>query len=234
MSDAPRLYDLQLIDLEIDEKEARLAQIQNSLGETDELLQARNESQEADVALSELNARSLDLELQIGTFESQIQEIEGRLYSGSIRSPRELAALEHDLKSHRNQKGKLEDQQIELMVKLDEARTNLSQKREGLAQAESEWQEGQKAIQDEIDLVAARLEELHGQRLSLASGFDAATMGIYEELRRTRRGRAVAKVEQSTCTGCRITLPSHEVQRARLSPRLCHCSNCGRILWATR
>ena len=45
-----------------------------------------------------------------------------------------------------------------------------------------------------------------------------------------QKGTAVAKVEQGVCCGCRISLPSTELQRAR-SDSLVRCSSCGRILF---
>lgn len=234
MNDAPRLYELQLIDLEVDEKGARLAQLESCLGETEELQQARQDMQSAQATAAEMSTRSLDLELQIGTLDAEVKDIEGRLYGGSIRSPRELATLEQDLKAHRNHRSKLEDQQLELMDNLDASRSVAREKEKTYALMETTWRDEQQAFREEIDQINTRLGELHTRRQSLAAGFDSSILATYEELRRTKRGRAVAKVEQNTCTGCRITLPSQEVQRARLNPRLSFCSNCGRILWASR
>ena len=55
---------------------------------------------------------------------------------------------------------------------------------------------------------------------------------MYDGLRRTRGGLAVAEVAQRTCQGCRISLPVNEEIRARTSPDLVFCQSCGRILHA--
>jgi uncharacterized protein len=234
MSEASRLYELQVIDLEIDEKETRLAQIEASLGETEEVLQARAEAEAATTALAELESLSKDMELEMASAAEQLKEVDAHLYDGTVLSPRQLAAMEHDLRQHRNQLSKLEDQQLEYMEKLDQARATVQQKREVLAQTEVAWRESQGGFRDEIDQIQARLAGLRAGRAPIVNSVDAPTLATYEELRRTKRGTAVARVLQNTCLGCRITLPSVEVQKARLNPRLAFCSHCGRILWATR
>ena len=46
--------------------------------------------------------------------------------------------------------------------------------------------------------------------------------------------RAVARVLQHSCQGCRVTIPTSEEQRARLSSELVFCSSCGRILYVSQ
>ena len=55
-------------------------------------------------------------------------------------------------------------------------------------------------------------------------------LGVYESLRTLKQGRAVARIEQGACQGCRISLPTHVVQRARGGTVLVHCPSCERIL----
>ena len=54
---------------------------------------------------------------------------------------------------------------------------------------------------------------------------------MYESLLKTRDGSAVAKVERGMCQGCRLTLPTLELQRARSSEGIARCGSCGRILY---
>ena len=60
---------------------------------------------------------------------------------------------------------------------------------------------------------------------------DAGAIGLYEKLRSTHQGRAVALVLRDVCQGCRIVIPSHMVQRMRAGGTV-QCNNCERILVA--
>ena len=64
-----------------------------------------------------------------------------------------------------------------------------------------------------------------------ASPTAAPTLARYDELRRIRRGVAVARIDRNMCLGCRTTLSTSEVQKARQG-QVAYCSSCGRILYA--
>ena len=73
------------------------------------------------------------------------------------------------------------------------------------------------------------LSELQRKRQLLSGEIDPQAVEFYEKLRE-QKGQTVAKVEQGICRGCRISLSSSELQRAR-SGNLVQCSSCGRILF---
>jgi len=77
----------------------------------------------------------------------------------------------------------------------------------------------------------ASLASLEQRREDLAARIDAASLELYQDLRQKRQGRAVAKVEQGMCQGCRLVLSMTELQRARISQELVQCSSCQRILY---
>jgi predicted nucleic acid-binding Zn-ribbon protein len=97
---------------------------------------------------------------------------------------------------------------------------------------ERSWKEDQERIRKEIAGLEAAVAALEQNREPVVAQLDPASIGMYEELRKTKQGRAVAKVKQSTCQGCRISLPVSDQQRARIGQELAKCSNCGRILYA--
>ncbi|MGH7863307.1 MAG: zinc ribbon domain-containing protein, partial [Candidatus Dormibacteraceae bacterium] len=73
---------------------------------------------------------------------------------------------------------------------------------------------------------------LDAERGKVARSVAPASLAQYEQLRRDKRGRAVSKVERSTCQGCRIALPMGLVQRVRAGRDFVFCPSCGRILYA--
>ena len=62
MTTAAELFALQEIDLSLDRARQRLAEIEEALGETEELLQARQTVEERRAALAALKSRQGDLE----------------------------------------------------------------------------------------------------------------------------------------------------------------------------
>jgi uncharacterized protein len=234
MSEAPRLLELQGIDLEIEEKEGRLEEVEASLGETEELLAARATLQEAEIAVRGQESEQRDLEMQIRGMDDHIKAVEGKLYGGTVRSPRELGDMEKEAKSLRAARSGLEDRDLEMMMALDESRAALQERRAASAAAEAAWKDDQAKLEDEKLALQDRLAVLRAQREKLVPTLQPAGIKAYDQLRLSRRGRAVAEVKQNICQGCRVTLPSQEATRALRSPDLVFCSSCGRILCATR
>ena len=81
----------------------------------------------------------------------------------------------------------------------------------------------------EMERLKTTLADLKAKRQRLAGEIDSEAFEFYQSLRKGK-GIAVARVEQGICRGCRISLPTTDLQQAR-SGNLVPCSSCGRILF---
>lgn len=230
MTTAAELFALQEIDLALDRATARLAEIEESLAEPGELLEARSLVEEKAQTVASLKARQKDLEWAVDEARQKAADVEGKLYGGSIRNPKELSDLQADLSSLQAQVRKREDDLLALLVGLEEAEGELAQAQAACAALEAQWaEERQRLLQEKAELEpeVQRLEALRQER---SSGADRSVLGLYQTLRERRGGRAVAKVERGMCQGCRITLPMSVLQKARAGLGLVQCVSCERIL----
>jgi len=78
-----------------------------------------------------------------------------------------------------------------------------------------------------------RVGRLGRDRREQSGVVDAGSARLYEALRSSRQGMAVAKVERGICQGCRITLPVSVLQKARSGAVIVQCSSCERILYVS-
>jgi predicted nucleic acid-binding Zn-ribbon protein len=229
---AGRLLDLQEQDLALDRIDAQLAAIASRLGESPELLAARQALREAEARAAQLEGQRHDVDVQVQATRAKREREETKLYSGTVVSTKEMQNLQHEVESLRRRTIELEDRELAIMSELEEAEAARAKALQALADVERRWQEEQAAlIRDREELLAqrARAVALREQRLRLVDPSDLPT---YEALRRRLAGRAVARVERGMCSACRVSLPEREIQKARTSPALVTCSNCGRILSA--
>jgi predicted nucleic acid-binding Zn-ribbon protein len=158
--------------------------------------------------------------------------VEKKLYSGTVMNPKELEAMTKDAQQFRRQISTREDRLLELFDEVESATKVLAEVDGQLQttraeQADNEARYGAERRQLE-DTIAQREQE----RAALTAQTDREALRIYEGLRRTRGGLAVAEVSQRTCQGCRVSLPASEETRARSSTELMFCQSCGRILHA--
>jgi predicted nucleic acid-binding Zn-ribbon protein len=235
MSSLDQLLVLQGHDTTLEQLEHRRV----TLHERDRLVALRGELATTDARLTETGAMRDEvariqkrLEDEVASVEAKVVDVHAKLYGGGITSPRELQALQDDENSLKRHQSTLEDkvlEQMELAVPLDQELADLRTSR---AEVESQIvvTEGQITVAEaEIDV---RLDEVGGERRSLAAALDPALVQQYEQLRHDLGGIAVAPLAGNNCGGCHLTLSAVELDRVRHEPEgtLVFCGECGRLL----
>jgi DNA repair ATPase RecN len=94
MTKGADLYRLQCLDSDVDAKRRRLAEVEAMLGESETLQQARRARESAQALAQEWAQRQRNLELENQGILDEISHSEQRLYSGTIKNPKELADLQ--------------------------------------------------------------------------------------------------------------------------------------------
>ena len=230
MTSAADLFALQDIDLKRDSRRALLADIEARLGETETVVEARREAVEAEEMLADLRREQREFDAQLQDLDAKIGPLETRLYNGSVRNPKELTDLQREVDSLKVRRGKLDDDGLSLLDRIEAANATLEEKRETLRRVEADWQDDQRDLLGDRARAKQETSVLDSERERWISGMDKMPLQLYESLRIKRQGRAVARVERSTCQGCRIGLPTHLVQRVRMGTALVQCPTCERIL----
>jgi predicted nucleic acid-binding Zn-ribbon protein len=233
MTIAADLYALQEIDSAIEAAKASLAVVEEQLGESEELIGGRQAVDEGRDALEAVSRQQRELEWQVEDPRSRLSDVEGKLYGGSVRNPKELASMQEEANILKSQLRRREDELLDLMVRVEERQAALREAEESLAEVEGRWRQEQKELASEkerLESELAGLEEKRGQQSGL---IEARVLALYDNLRDRRQGRAVAKVERGMCQGCRISLPMTVLQKARSGLDVVQCVSCERILYVS-
>lgn len=230
MTTAAELFALQETDLATDSTVTGLADVEAQLGETEELVRARELVDQSCERVKEIQRRQREMELDAAEVREKATQIEGKLYGGSVTSPKELEDFQADLTSLQGRLRKREDSLLEVMLELEEAEATLKEAEEALAQTEASWKAEQASLSDTQATLKEDLVELEARRSRELDGMDRAALSLYEILRERRQGAAIAVVERGLCQGCRIALPMSILQKARAGAGLVQCVSCERIL----
>ena len=229
MTTARQLYQLQELDIAIDTEEKALKDRTSQVGETQALIDARNKLASVQQQLGALKKKQRASEGDVDDLASKIRAADEQLYSGRIRNPKELASLKQEMDAFKARRDKLETGLLELMDQVEATQKDITTATVEVKKIESEWQSHQQKLAAEIATIKAKLADLKQRSQALAGEIDAKSLELYNHLRKAK-GQAVVRVEQGICRGCRISLPSSDLQQAR-SGNLVHCSSCGRILF---
>lgn len=229
MNVSRQLFNLQEVDQELASNEQAYARISAQLGESKDVMNTRVKLEAETRQLEEITHTQHTVEWEIEDLSAKLSKFEQELYSGKTTSPKELTSLQQEIESLKNNRGKLEDQDLEIMETIERFNTTISDLRSNLEKLEMEWQEQQKRFISELKEIENIIFGLKEKRELLATEVDPKILTVYEELKK-QKGTSVAKVEQGICRGCRILLPVNELQQVR-SGSMVRCSSCGRILF---
>ena len=225
-----QIYDLQELDWEIDRHEIELASIEARLLDDAALVKARAGTVQREETLRPLRMQHARQAQDVQQLQEKVGTLEQRLYGGSVRSPREMESFQAELQYAKQHAEEGEEELLTLMIKLDENEAGAAKAKNDLSQMESAWAETQVSLSKEQALLTEQLQNRKAKRPQLILDIAPSFIAQYERVRKTHQGYAVAKVERGMCVGCRLTLPTKELQQVRTAQEPVTCSSCGRIL----
>ena len=225
-----QLYDLQLLDWDIQEREKSLADIRVRLADDSKRIGAKQQIEKITTRLTELGTPIRKSEGVIQQVESRLENIDRRIYSGMVTNPRELEAFEEEKSNLQRQRSEEEDSLLEAMVEIEELQADEIQANQAYDAINSTREREIIKLQSDEGTLTQELPVMMDQRDDMAAEYPPIAMATYDIVRGRRGGQAVALVERGACQGCRLTLPSFELQKVRTSQDIVQCSSCTRIL----
>jgi len=226
------LYRLQQVDSQLDEIHARLEEIEAALKDDRELRDAAQRQEEAQEKLETAQRELRKAEAQVVDQQAKIAQNQRALYGGKVTNPKELQDLQQESEALQRYLGTLEDRQLESMIALEEAEAQHQAAITAHEEAQRQSQHAHAELTEERAELQKKAERLQGQREAAVGNAAAEDLQLYEELRRSRGGLAVAKVVDKSCSACGTTLSQALAQAARSPQELNRCDNCQRILYA--
>ena len=225
------LYALQDTDVKLAQGRQEEAALEDELRDQSALLQAQQATDQLQVRLRALQADQKDRELEAAQLQTKLQEVDHQMYSGRVHNPRELEGMEAESQHLRTLLSTLEEGVLQSMLQGDDVAQSLHAAEALLQQEQERLANREGTIQQRLQQVAQELEDLERQRGVLAGEAPPQELQLYEHLRSTRNGHAVARLGGGRCRGCNIAIPTQEFQRARGSRELVQCGSCNRILF---
>jgi predicted nucleic acid-binding Zn-ribbon protein len=232
-----RLLDLQALDVRLDQ----IAHKRRTLPQLAEIaaLEARMSGVRDRVVAAETEVS--DLERAQAKAESDVEQVRARarkdqelLDSGRV-GPKELSNLQHEIESLARRQADLEDAELEVMEKLEDARSALAQlvaERDGIAadverlssERDAAWAEGDRDK-----------EWVSQERAAVVPSIPADLLALYDKLRADHGGVGAAALHQRRCEGCRMELTPTDLGRIREAApdAVLRCEECRRILVRT-
>ncbi|MFZ5869374.1 MAG: zinc ribbon domain-containing protein [Actinomycetota bacterium] len=233
-ADQRRLLDVQALDTRL----AQLAHRRRTLPEHAAL--EALEQRRAAVADQLVAARTIaaDVQRELAKAEADVEQVRQRAARDQAHldsgrgSAKDLQGLQHELQSLARRQAELEDVELEVMERAEQAEAA----QRSLETTSAELDAERAALVERRDAALAEIDEqvraVQAERDAAAAGLDVGLMSLYEKVREQSGGVGAAALRGRRCEGCRLELNQTDLQRIRSAgeDEVVRCEECRRIL----
>jgi predicted nucleic acid-binding Zn-ribbon protein len=158
-----------------------------------------------------------------------------RVDGGLVSDPKQLQAIQHEIQTLDRRISDLEDEELAVMERLDEAQQSLERLAADLASVEAEGAEALKARDLATGEISSREHDARAERDVIASSLPGDLLALYERLRAQLGGVGVGALRQGRCGGCQLAVGAADLARMATAPddEVLRCEECNRILGRT-
>lgn len=226
------LFQLQKIDTRLDQISKRQIEISNMLSDHTSLVQAENEYKSLKEHLDQLTENLSALEKANREKRVKIEQSEASLYSGSVKNPKELTDLQLEIASLRKNLLSIENEQLAIMLEIDTCQKEVLQSQDRVSAEQVKYAEQNSQSLGELSRLQSEISKINAERVAILHQILPDHLLIYEKLRSSKKGIAVAYIDEQSCSICGAELTPSDCQQAKLSQQMTFCPTCGRILYA--
>jgi uncharacterized protein len=230
MTQAETLYRLQEIDLNALQAQKRLNEIAAALSDNQRITAAQAQVSAAQAALTPLQTKSRNLELEVQSNTDKIRQTDEALYSGRVRNPKELQDMQQEIQSLKSRNSDLEDTLLETMLLVESAEAELKARQVDLDSVRTAWETEHQHLLDEQTQLKADIITLRQRREQLLPEVAEDSLKTYNALKPRKNNQPIALLVDRSCSVCRVEQEMAVIAETRKGQKLTTCSSCGRIL----
>ena len=229
--------------LRVQELDTRITQLAHRLRTLPQLAQLA-ELDAADAASMRERAEALgvveDARSELRRIENDVELVQARIAKDTAReagdvSAKEAAALETELAALRIRLSNLEDVELVVMQRVEDAERALSE----VDGRVGERADARAVLSAERDAAATEIEqelgEANGDRRALAGTLDPKLIELYEKRRAKTGGIGAALLQHKMCGACNMNLTGNDLERIRAlaEDEVAECPECDAIMVRT-
>lgn len=226
------LFQLQKVDLRIDQINSRLSKIVELLANNPQLIESEKAFNKSQQEYIQKEKEFANLEDSVKKKKIKVEQSESILYGGKNPNPKELKDLQTEIDSLKRSIASIEEDQLVLMSSMDELSKEVQNKKDLFESCRLENEKSNIGLFAEKGNLEKEKEKLLAERTADSTQIPSDAVANYEKLRTAKNHIAVTAVEDQSCATCGSEITAADIQRSRTSSILTYCPSCGRILYA--
>ncbi len=240
---AERLAQQQLLDVQaLDSRLDQLTRRRRTLPQLAEIADLELRRSELSDRLVEVRTEVDDLSREQRKADADVEQVkarrvrnEERLDKGQVGSPRDLENLQHELEALHRRISDLEDEELAVMERLEEAQSTLVRLEAALGDLDASREQRAATRDSTFAEIDDEVAEVAAQRRDLATSLPAELLTLYDGLRAKNGGVGAAALAHGRCGGCRLEMNAADLRdiAAAAGDDVVRCEECGRILVRT-
>ena len=237
LSNNPEFQELLLLhgrDRRYGKLEEELKLLPDDIKRMEKRISTENES--IDLAVSEWK----QLESQNNSLEKEIIEIGEKISKSKVRQlgvkkNEEYQALENEISSLTLLQSQKEDEQIEVLVNIDDAKATAEIAQDKIVSKVKDLERQKQGFEDRIAQVNTELQDLHKEIETARTQVEAEMLKTYDRVKKVvARAPYLAPLKDQKCSGCNLRVSNDVISTALVEQKLTQCDQCGRIVYVER
>lgn len=194
------------------------------------------EKKSIDLAVTEWR----ELEAKNNTLEKDLFQISDKIARNKVRQlevkkNEEYQALEIEINSLLELQSQKEDEQIDVLLKIDDARSIAELAQEKIAERVEHLEKQLEGLKQRKVQVVEEASELEIEINEARTRVPNPMLATYDRVKKiVTRAPFVAPLELQKCTGCHLKVSNDVVSNVLVEQKLTQCDQCGRIVYVER
>ena len=225
------LLRLAELDQQIASAESKIADIRDGV----HLAELRQIFIRASESMLQARTNLDNIEAELSRSESDLELVEKRIAQDnerlqSLSNHKDAEGITHELVSLKSRKSNLEDIELEILERKEEAVNELDKLAAERGDAQAAVQTAEASSEDELIKLQSGKMLLSEEHAKLLSGIGEELSALY--IRKASRGIAAARLIGRDCNACRIALTSAAYEEVIATPQdeIATCTNCQAVL----
>jgi predicted nucleic acid-binding Zn-ribbon protein len=208
---------------------AEIAQLQQTRAELD------GQSRDARIVVDDLTVEQKKIDSDVEHVKARRVRDRDRMDQGLVSNPKDLERMQHELVSLERRITSLEDEELEVMQRLEDAQRDLDSLLEQVRSTDERLVSLGESRDRQLAEIDKELAELDADRGPTLADIPDDLLALYDRLRQHKGGVGAAPLRARQCGGCRLSLDNAELAVIRKAPsdEVIRCEECQRILVRT-
>lgn len=158
-----------------------------------------------------------------------------RVQGGMVSDPKQLQAMQHEIELLDERISDLEDAELDVMQRMEDAQTHVDEIASELAEVEQSLSHNESVRDEQTAEINTLQQQAQTERDQIAAEIPEDLLALYNRLRGQLGGVGAGALRHKQCEGCRLDVTAADLARYAAAPpeEVLRCEECNRILVRT-